>query len=151
MIKVEIEEMKIVISDDVLRVIDRYKQDKKEKNEAGGILLGQIRKGVVHVEHASIPNPFDKASRYNFERNKEIAQIIVNYEFANSANKTIYLGEWHTHPEKRPKPSGPDMRMMKVQYKKSKLNEPFLFMIIQGIEGIYIGLYNGKKLVKAKY
>ena len=35
--------------------------------------------------------------------------------------------------------------MIKRQFKKNKLNEPFLILIIQGLEEIYVSLYDGKK------
>ena len=136
------------ISDDVLSVFSDYVQDKKKKNESGGILLGQIKDNTIYLIKASVPNPFDKQSRYSFERNKEIAQIIVDHEFINSSNKTIYIGEWHTHPEDYPTPSDPDKRMIMNQLKLSKYIEPNLFIIIQGIKDLYVGIYDGKNLTK---
>jgi integrative and conjugative element protein (TIGR02256 family) len=136
----------IFISDSVLELIKSFKQFGAIENESGGILLGQISDKSIYILRASTPNKFDKSSRYSFECNKDAAQVILNYEFQNSDKKTIYIGEWHTHPEKNPTPSGTDKSMIIGQFKKNKLNEPFLILIIQGLSEFYIALWDGKKL-----
>lgn len=140
---------KIYITPSVLRIIEGFKQVKKCDNESGGIILGQLKEDKVYILKVSIPNKLDIATRYSFNCNKDAAQIIINYEFINSEQKTIYLGEWHTHPEDYPNPSMVDKIMINSQYFKNKLNEPFLILLIQGLKELYIAIYDGKKLEKA--
>lgn len=140
----EIEE--IVIARSVLDRIEKFKQTTKKAPESGGILLGQVTDKKVFILKVSTPNKFDKSSRYTFDCNKDAAQIIIDYEFINSGQKTIYLGEWHTHPEDYPNPSGVDKRMINNQYFKNKLNEPFLILIIQGLKGLYSAIFDGENL-----
>ena len=104
---------KIHISDSVIEIFQKYKQVKKKDNESGGILIGQIKDDNIYILKASTPNKFDKASRLFFECDKDSAQIIINYEFYNSEKKSIYFGEWHTHPENFPKPSFVDKEMIR--------------------------------------
>lgn len=140
---------KIIIARTVLNLIERFKQRNKKDNEAGGILLGQVTDNEVYILKITTPNKFDRASRYSFDCNKDAAQVIINYEFLNSSQKTIYIGEWHTHSENFPSPSGVDKNMINNQYFKNKINEPFLILIIQGIKGLYVAIYDGKKLEEA--
>lgn len=134
----------IHISDEVLTVLDSYKNGSMKK-EAGGILLGTVTlEDEITILRLSLPNSHDRASKYNFERDKNIAQIIINHEFYNSAGKIIYIGEWHTHPECNPTPSNTDIAMIKGQFKNNKLNESFLIMIIQGTQSLYIAIYDGQ-------
>jgi integrative and conjugative element protein (TIGR02256 family) len=142
---------KVKITEALMGVIGGFKQFKKKDNESGGILLGQIIDNNIYILKASTPNKFDKASRFSFECNKDAAQVIIDYEFINSGNKTIYVGEWHTHPENYPNPSGIDIRMIKDQYFKNRLNEPFLVLLIQGLQGVYIAIYDGKKIESIEY
>ena len=100
----------IHIDDGVLSLLDSYKQTKKRDNESGGILLGQVRGKHVYVLRISIPGYPDKATKTSFTRDKKKAQLVIDHEFANSGGKTIYLGEWHTHPEQIPTPSGTDKK-----------------------------------------
>lgn len=138
--------MNVFITSATIKIIESYKQNKKKNHESGGILLGQIINNNIHILKASTPNKFDKSSRYSFECDKDAAQVIIDYEFVNSENKTIYIGEWHTHPENYPNPSNIDIGMIKNQYFKNRLNEPFLVLLIQGLKGLYVALYDGNKL-----
>ena len=141
-------DLRIVISENVLEIFSQHKQILPFSKERGGIVLGQISSDTIYINRASTPNKFDISSRYRFEREKEAAQIVVDYEFINSNRKIIYLGEWHTHPEKTPKPSSQDKKMIVDQNKYNTLNEPFLLLIIQGIEDLYVGYYDGENLVQ---
>ncbi len=137
----------IFISDTVISILSSYKQTGKRK-ECGGILLGQVIDNSIFILKCSIPTSFDKSMRFGFERDSKLAQAIVNYEFLNSENKTIYLGEWHTHPESIPSPSSPDKKMLVEQLKKNDTNEPFVFLIIQGIEKFNLYSYDGKEMLQ---
>tara|TARA_R110002050_G_scaffold20348_1_gene57653 strand:- start:42441 stop:42914 length:474 start_codon:yes stop_codon:yes gene_type:complete len=130
----------IKITEDVLVLLSKFKQIKRKQPESGGILLGQILNKTIYVTRISFPSKKDKSSRFSFWRNKDSAQIIIDYEFLNSNQKTIYIGEWHTHPEELPNPSGTDVKMINDQYEKNKLNEPFLIQYIQGTKGFYLAL-----------
>ena len=140
----------IYITDSVMDLVKDFRQIKSNDNEAGGILIGQVKDNNIYILKASIPNKFDTSSRYNFECKKEMAQIIIEYEFYNSGKKSIYFGEWHTHPQDIPIPSSIDKSMISNQFKRNKLNEPFLILLIQGNLDLYVGFYDGKKLNKTK-
>lgn len=142
MIEIVLNKVKIVLLDSVIDLLRKYKQVNSRSNESGGILLGQVKGNSIYIMRASIPTNWDKSSRNSFNRSKDIAQVIINYEFANSNRKTIYLGEWHTHPEKLPTPSSVDKKMIFDQFRDNELNEPFLILVIQGIKGIYISITN---------
>lgn len=130
----------IHFTEDVLLIISKFKQIKYKQHEAGGILLGQVKGNKVYITRVSFPSKHDKSSRYSFWRSKNNAQTIIDYEFHNSNKRTIYIGEWHTHPEEIPNPSNTDRKMIKDQFSKNKLNEPFLLQYIQGTKGFYLAL-----------
>jgi len=142
----KLNEYDIFISENVLTNLNIFKQDKAQKPESGGILLGELCGNRIVIDRLSIPNKKDKFSRFNFVRNLVIAQSIINYEYYNSGYKRIYLGEWHTHPELHPSPSHTDLKMIKKVFKRSNLNTAFILLLIQGIETIYLGIYDGDKM-----
>lgn len=147
MVKYAAGKWEIFISSMVLNVMEQYIQEDNKKHEAGGILLGEVDEGgTFYVTGISIPNIFDRSTRNSFDRDVKAAQIIVNHEFTNSGGQRIYLGEWHTHQQKKPQPSGQDKRMIRGQFENNTLNEPFVILVIQGIKGLYVALYDGKKL-----
>ena len=148
MMEIKRDKYTIHISEEVLSILNKYKQNKNQ-NESGGIILGSVHEdNHVYVSKISEPNAFDKSSRCGFERDKKAAQLIVNVEFYESNGKIIYLGEWHTHPEKKPTPSFVDTKMIKQQYSSNKINETFLILLIQGTESLYVSVYNGKYLIE---
>ena len=140
----------VIFDEGVLNVFSHFKQIGNEY-EKGGILLGQcLENNKIIVTKATTPTLFDKSNRYGFHRDKRSAQLFINYEFLNSLGKTIYIGEWHTHPEDYPTPSVTDLKMIKNQFKKNLINEDFLLMVIVGRKGFYVGYFNGKKLTQLK-
>ena len=138
--RVEINKYIIILHENVLSIVNDFIQVKNKQPESGGILLGKIINGEINIMKVSTPTELDKSSRYNFERNRLSGQIVVDYEFNNSYGQTIYLGEWHTHPEDIPTPSTTDIKMMSNQFKKNILNTEYLLLIIRGRMAIYVGV-----------
>lgn len=144
--KIKINKCLVNIPDHILSLLKQHIQKKKD-NESGGIILGEIDgDGEIFVKKISFPNIHDKSSRCYFERDKVVAKILIDYEFYNSGGKIVYLGEWHTHPEPIPTPSGTDISMIKNQYKNNNINGDFLLLMIQGTEDLYVGIYDGKQI-----
>lgn len=140
-----LEQYKISISNNVLEIFNKFKQDGWKKKESGGIIFCQISEvdKSINLIKISTPNKFDSSSRTSFVRDKDAAQILVDFEFINSQGKNIYIGEWHTHPENYPRPSSQDITMIKQQFKSSFLCEKFILLLIIGIKGIYLAVYDG--------
>jgi integrative and conjugative element protein (TIGR02256 family) len=136
----------LVLTEDVMSALRTHIQTKGRK-EAGGILLGTVYPGErVIIQRATTPGPLDKAGFYFFDRSRKRAQRVVNKLWKKSAGLCIYLGEWHTHPELNPSPSSRDRRMIRNMLAQTKMEVEFLFLIIVGIESIWIGIENGKEL-----
>lgn len=143
MIIVNLGSVKVKIYKTVIDKMNVYIQNISNKPESGGILMGYVLKeNVFAINDISVPTKFDKASRYNFTRSKENAQLILNKAFKSSNGKQIYLGEWHTHPEDYPSPSSLDLKSIIQQFLGNVLNSPVIFMLIYGRKGIYITYIN---------
>jgi len=139
------------LSNHVEILISKYKQDRVDKPELGGVLLGLSENNRFKIVRASEPNSFDKSTRHTIDRNREIDQILIRYEEANSSGKVIYLGEWHTHPQDIPKISNQDQQMMRMRLKLSKLQLPRVFLAIQGIYQLGIWTFEGTKTTELTY
>ncbi len=129
---------------EVIKQLSAFRQVGRDQHEQGGVLLGHVFGDHIQVLRISIPNGFDNSGRFYFHRDKRAAQIVIDHEFHSSGGKMIYLGEWHTHPEKHPTPSNTDEKMIADQLRLGKLNEPFLLMLIQGQESIYLSMQTKK-------
>lgn len=139
------DEKTVIFDEGVINVFKSFRQTGR-KQEIGGILMGKIVGSKIYVQKASIPTPFDKSSRFSFNRHKKSAQLFIDYEFLNSSGTVIYIGEWHTHPESNPTPSGVDLRMIKNQFKENIINEDFLLMVIIGLKSNFVAHYDGTKI-----
>jgi len=143
-------EKTVIFDEGVINVFKSSRQTGK-KPEMGGILMGRAVGSKIYVQKASIPTPFDKSSRFSFNRHKKSAQLFIDYEFLNSSGTVIYIGEWHTHPESNPTPSGTDFKMIKNQFKENIINEDFLLMVIVGLRNNFVAHYDGSKISELKF
>ena len=86
-----------------------HRQLQDSSPEAGGVMLGRLILGTSDVVVDAVTGPCteDKYSRFTFFRSRRRAQQIVDEAWHTSCGTKIYLGDWHTHPEDIPRPSGP--------------------------------------------
>ncbi|TWR24792.1 hypothetical protein FPZ43_18015 [Mucilaginibacter pallidiroseus] len=142
--QLKLDQYDILIHPEPLAILEKFTQNKPKLPEAGGVILGKIIDGQINITKLSVPTPLDRCSRTNFERHKTSAQIILDYEFYNSNGQTVYLGEWHTHPEPFPTPSGTDLKMIDSQFRNNDLRTDFLLLVIKGTSGMYLRMVNNK-------
>lgn len=107
--------------------------------EAGGLLLGSVHGAHMLIEQATVPTAWDKQSRYLFERMPSGHKAIALARWIASQGKIRYLGEWHTHPEDHPNPSGLDRSEWKRLSTKRRDKRPMLAVIV-GRKSLYIEL-----------
>lgn len=152
MIVIELDGVTVKIKEAVLIEMLEFKQDKIEKPESGGILIGFcIEDNSFTITNITTPSAQDVSSRCNYIRTKENAQKAIDKHFTESKNKKIYLGEWHTHPENIPTPSFLDKKSILKQIKINQLNSSVIFMMIIGNCGLYISSVKKNKMIFHKY
>lgn len=99
----------LIIRSDVLSTFSKHAQHEDGAPEAGGVLLGYVRGHHLEVVHATEPTSSDTRMRFFFQRMEIWHAQIAHSRWADSAGLVRYLGEWHTHPEVVPNPSGLDL------------------------------------------
>ncbi|WGD44730.1 Mov34/MPN/PAD-1 family protein [Streptomyces cathayae] len=70
--------------------------------ETGGILLGHHTRYTVTICHAGAPGPAAVRTPTYFLRDLGHAQILADEAF--TADRSVWVGEWHTHPAGLPAP-----------------------------------------------
>lgn len=78
--------------------------------ETGGVLCGYYEGESLIIETASGPGPNANHQIDEFEIDKEHMYQFLDDQYRESEGKKIYVGEWHTHPQKIPHPSPLDLR-----------------------------------------
>jgi integrative and conjugative element protein (TIGR02256 family) len=131
---------KIKLTGSVMETLQQYKQVHNNSLESGGVILGRfikVSKNIV-VDKITTPMRGDKQTRFSFKRLSPLHQGIITEEWKKSNGTSNYLGEWHTHSEDFPTPSGVDIRDWKRKLKKDVFSGRYLYFIIAGIKSIEI-------------
>jgi integrative and conjugative element protein (TIGR02256 family) len=62
---------------------------------------------------------------------------VIDRAWRQSGGTCTYLGEWHTHPEQHPTPSGIDWQNWQRKLLVDRFTEPIFFVIV-GIAAIHV-------------
>lgn len=131
----------VVLSPEVLAHLNKFRQNLFLKKEAGGQLFGNIDGKTFLVNIATGPRKSDKRSRKRYlpDKKEEQAEIDKHSKIGN-----LYLGDWHTHPEKKPMPSDIDIETTNDCFQKSTHEMPGFAFIIVGkttlVRDWYVGV-----------
>lgn len=99
----------VIVETAALRALNKYRQLHKNQCEQGGVLIGEVRPPHIIITQITEPGPADVATRFGFTRKKQHHQHQVDQHWLTSGGFLTYIGEWHTHPEPNPTPSGVDL------------------------------------------
>lgn len=116
-----------------------YRQDTAEKLEAGGVLMGRhvLSTADIIVDAITTPLTGDVRSRHRFARSAEPHQAVIDAMWAKSKKTCTYLGEWHTHPEPKPRPSMIDL----LNWQRKLVLDQFsgiIFFVIVGTQKVSV-------------
>ena len=127
------------LSDSVLKDFECHIQAAPCDSEAGGLLLGTEHGANLAISEATIPTVWDKRFRYFFERMPKGHKALAYARWLASGGTVRYLGEWHTHPQDVPLPSGTDRTEWAKLASKRVDGRPLLAVIV-GRQELYIEL-----------
>lgn len=125
----------VVVMPTVIEKLLSYRQLSPSCKEAAGVLIGERRGPHIVIHAISEPGPGDIRSRYTVVRKGFHHQTLVNVLHHKSGGTMNYVGEWHSHPESHPSPSGID----KSSWKKDLASSEPMVLIIVGQCAIWCG------------
>ena len=135
----------IIICPDVLKHFHKHRQSSSGAPEVGGQLFAKILPECVCVCLATGPANEDKRGRFWFVPNQKRQNDEIQKLFKDGLH---FVGDWHTHPEPIPTPSGTDLSSMKECFNKSRHQLKSFVMVIVGQsdfpEGLWVSLHNKK-------
>lgn len=119
-----------------VRDLHEFRQTAPRAAEAGGVLLGRWIGGTrdVVVDEITRPMQDDRRARSSFYRHWKAHQKRVDEAFAESDGTCGYVGEWHTHPESVPTPSWTDRCDWRRRLRQDRVDVPFVFFVIVGLD-----------------
>jgi integrative and conjugative element protein (TIGR02256 family) len=104
-------------TEEVLQHFARCRQTRFWHREAGGLLFARIVGDDITIEEATGPRRTDRRSRYSYQGDRRAEQREIDQRHARGLD---YVGDWHTHPERWPKPSPDDDRAMISRVRESQ-------------------------------
>jgi integrative and conjugative element protein (TIGR02256 family) len=133
----------LILTNSVLSLMRNFRQTTRLRAEAGGQLFAKITPKLIVVAVATGPHRRDFRRRFSFIPCKKRLNAEIQTYFSK---KLHYVGDWHTHPQKRPKPSWIDLSSMRSCFSQSRHElEHFLIVIVGNAttpNGIWVGLIN---------
>lgn len=126
------------ICDNILSRWASHRQLSLVTTEACGVLIGgyDVERDHFIIHDVTVPLPGDVRSHSFFTMKDKGHQEAVNDAFEASEGKHIYLGTWHTHPERCPTPSSVDIRDWNACIKRNEGRQ--LFFVIVGTEEVRV-------------
>lgn len=138
------ERVGVFLTHDVLQHFAKYRQTRLWHREAGGQLFAIIDGERWTIVEATGPRRSDRRWRFGFRSSRTMEQAEITDRFAKGLH---YVGDWHTHPESIPTPSGEDLGSMAEMIRTSDYQTTGLLMLIIGTQppplGLHISLHCG--------
>jgi len=132
----------IILTNEVLEHFSQHRQTGTKSKELGGQLFAKFEDERIVIAKATGPRVTDKRGRFSFMPNRKAEQREIYNMFSEGLH---YVGDWHTHPEKRPSPSRTDIDSMSECFRKSKHELDSFILIIVGQnsppDGIWLSLH----------
>ena len=114
------------------------------QNEAGGQLFARFADSQILVAEATGPRPGDRRTRYSYRSDAHAEQREIDWMHAFGLH---YVGDWHTHPQREPAPSTPDLESIAESVRKSTHNlNGFVLMVVgraAAPAGLHVSVHDG--------
>ncbi len=123
---------------EVVAHFSQHRQIRSRAPEVGGQLFAEFRNGEVIVQKATGPNRSDRHGWAWFVPNQRRQNAEIRQLFDSGLH---FIGDWHTHPEARPKPSQLDLDSMADCFRRSKHQLRAFLMAIVGTDSFPEGLW----------
>jgi integrative and conjugative element protein (TIGR02256 family) len=135
----------LTISPLVLNHFEKYQQRESGFAEAGGQLFARLSSRAVVIEEVTGPRASDLRTRTSYVPDRTAEQPEIDFWHKRRLH---YVGDWHTHPEMRPRPSDSDRQSIRESFVRSKHSLRGFLMIIVGTaefpQGLYVSLNNSE-------
>lgn len=135
----------LLVEGHVRQALESYRQNLVTMPESGGILLGYRRADHLHVVDATVPSSHDRRARTRFFRSANHHQDAALSAWKKSGKRLDYIGEWHTHPEFKPSPSGLDLSEW-IKLLERQPSKAMVFVILGMVDQDWFGVGAGHEV-----
>ena len=126
----------LTLSAACVETFEAHRQKTRFHKETGGQLFARFFDSSLVVERATVVR--GARGRHSFLPNRRDEQAEIEALFQEQLH---YVGDWHTHPEACPTPSGADHTKMLGIFRQSQHQLQFMLMAIVGLKPFPTGLF----------
>ncbi|HEY0654042.1 MAG TPA: Mov34/MPN/PAD-1 family protein [Chryseosolibacter sp.] len=83
--------------------------NRAEYVETGGVLCGNYSEDSLRIHSISGPGSGAHQTLTEFVADKDFIDKFIDDQYRESDGHNIYIGEWHSHPQRYPVPSSQDL------------------------------------------
>ena len=135
----------IRLSPAVLDKLMRHRQRFLWQAEAGGQLFARLKGQLIEIVEATGPRATDRRGRYHYHPDKRAEQREIEERFQLGLQ---FVGDWHTHAQVWPEPSGTDLASMASMVRLSAHDLNGFILIVMGTAappgGLYLAAHDGQ-------
>jgi len=128
----------LVFEPETLAHMSEHVQRRWWHPEAGGQLFARVSGGAIRIVLATGPRPTDTRWRFLYRPDRRAEQREIDQAHAEGLR---YIGDWHTHPQDIPRPSGLDRRTVRSTFMESRHDMNGVVMAIVGRDPLPAGLH----------
>lgn len=139
---------RLVFTRPVLDHFRKHRQDGPRKREAGGQIFARFRLPDIMLQEVTGPRAVDRRTRLSYWPDRASEQREIKSRHKRNLH---FIGDWHTHPEDIPKPSGMDISSIQGAFSKSNHSLNGFILVIVGRcpmpTGLYVSLCNETSII----
>lgn len=124
----------------VVEHFNRHRQLRFWQCEAGGQLFARFDGGRIEVVEATGPRPTDRRTRTSYTPDPAAEQREIDARFPLGLH---FVGDWHTHPEDWPSPSGIDRASTASVVRRSTHELNAFVAVVVGRKALHVSLHDG--------
>ncbi|WP_426434063.1 Mov34/MPN/PAD-1 family protein [Bradyrhizobium genosp. P] len=134
----------LIFTNPVVETFSKHRQLRFWQREAGGQLFGRFHASRIEVVEATGPRRTDRRTRTSYVPDRRAEQREIDDRFGLGLH---FLGDWHTHPERIPLPSNPDVTSLDDTVRRSAHAMLAFVLVVVGQlpapEGLHVSLFRG--------
>ena len=136
---------RVILTPRVLEHVAQHRQWRFWQAEAGGQLFARLDDGDIVIAKATGPRPTDRRGRTHYRPDKAAEQREID---ARHTQGLHFVGDWHTHPQPYPDPSGSDLASIADAVRRSRHNlNGFVLLVVGTLDppaGLHVSVHDGE-------
>ncbi len=122
--------------------------EKRIPYETGGIIAGELTgKSQWMITHITMPGAKSTHNRFSYKPDYEHDENEIAKIYRETNCNSVYLGDWHSHPNSSPYMSEKDKNVLEAIAKSKEARMPHPIMLILGTSPLEFGCWT---LMKSK-